>query len=246
MVTGDGHVAILEFHRPPHNFFDVALISELADALEEIDRQEVFRSVLLCSEGRNFCAGANFPGMGGHVDAAPLYRQAVRLFQTCKPIVAAIQGSAIGGGLGLALVADFRVVSASTRISANFCKLGIHPGFGLTHTLPAVVGGQKAARLFYTGERIGGQEAVAIGLADVLAPEDDPRAGALALAREVAASAPLAIAATRQTLRHGLADAVGRAIEVELAAQGRHFLTEDFREGVAAMGERRPPRFTGR
>ena len=114
---------------------------------------------------------------GGH-----LYQQAVRLFRTKKPVVAAVQGAAVGGGLGLSLVADFRVASPDSRFTANFNRLGFHPGFGLSITLPRVVGPQKAALLFYTGRRIDGNEAHAIGLVDVLVPQDELRAAALSLA----------------------------------------------------------------
>jgi enoyl-CoA hydratase/carnithine racemase len=186
--------------------------------------------------------------MGSSEDAGGdhIYRHAVRLFRCPLPIVAAVQGAAVGGGLGLALVADFRVASAQSRFSANFNRLGIHPGFGLSVTLPRVVGPQQAALLFYTGRRIGGGEAHAIGLVDVLAEGEGLREAALSLASEIAQSAPLAVMSTRATLRRGLADAVAAATEHELAEQHKQFATEDFAEGVKAMAERRLPMFRGR
>ena len=162
-----------------------------------------------------------------------------RWWRRCK-------GAAVGGGLGLSLVADFRVASADSRFTANFNRLGFHPGFGLSITLPRVVGEQKAALLFYTGRRIGGEEAHAIGLVDVLVPQAEVRDAALALAREIAQSAPLAVASTRRTLRRGLADAIAAITDHELTEQQRHFETEDFKEGVTAMAERRMPSFSGR
>ena len=104
-----------------------------------------------------------------------------------------MHGAAVGGGLGLALVADFRVTCQEARFSANFNRLGFHPGFGLTATLPRLVGAQQAALLFYTGRRIPGDEAVRIGLADVLVPQAEVRSAAQALALEIAQSAPLAV-----------------------------------------------------
>ncbi len=247
----DGHVGIAEICRAPNNFFDKALIGELAAAFEAFDADPAVRSILLCAEGKNFCAGADFSNrdrdtvigdsQGGH-----LYQQAVRLFRCRKPVVAAVQGAAVGGGLGLSLVADFRVATAESRFAANFSRLGFHPGFGLSITLPRVVGEQKAALLFYTGRRIGGEEAQAIGLVDVLAPADGLRAAALALAAEIAGSSPIAVTSTRATLRRGLADAIAAITDHELAEQERHFATDDFREGVKAMAERRPPVFQGR
>ncbi len=249
-IAMDGHVGIAEICRPPHNYFDRPLIAALAQAFEGFDADPDCRCVLLAAEGRNFCAGADFSAPArdtvGDREGGHLYQQAVRLFRTAKPVVAAVQGAAVGGGLGLAMVADFRVASAESRFAANFNRLGFHPGFGLSVTLPRVVGAQKAALLFYTGRRVGGEEAQAIGLVDVLAPQAELRRAALALAAEIAGSAPLAVTATRQTLRRGLAEAVEAITDHELTEQQRHFETADFAEGVKAMAERRAPKFTGR
>ncbi|RYE97826.1 MAG: enoyl-CoA hydratase/isomerase family protein, partial [Oxalobacteraceae bacterium] len=154
-------------------------------------------------------------------------------------------GAAVGGGLGLSLVADFRVASAESRFTANFNRLGFHPGFGMSITLPRVVGEQKAALMFYTGRRIGGEEAHAIGLVDILAPQAELRDAALALAHEIAHSAPIAVVSTRCTLRRGLADAIAAITDHELTEQQQHFDTQDFKEGVKAMAERRLPVFSG-
>lgn len=116
-------------------------------------------------------------------------------------MVAAIQGPAVGGGLGLALVADFRVTSPAARFAANFTKLGIHPGFGFTYTLPRLIGIQRASLMFYTGRRISGEDAVKWGLGDVLIPSDRLRAAARDLAGEIAENAPLAVRSTRATIR---------------------------------------------
>jgi len=247
-----GHVAVVEIRRPPNNFFDNSLINQIADAFELMDAEPACRAVVLAAEGKNFCAGADFsnrPDTGqaneGGKRQKHLYKEATRLFRTKKPIVAAVQGAAIGGGLGLAVMADFRVTCAEARFSANFTRLGFHPGFGLTTTLPRLVGQQKAAMLFYTGRRVAGDEAVAIGLADVLVPLAEVREAAVALAGDIAISAPLAILSTRETLRRGLADAVEAQTERELMEQEWLRGTEDFKEGVRAMAERRNPDFKG-
>jgi enoyl-CoA hydratase/carnithine racemase len=251
----DGLVATIEMRRPPHNFFDGKLIAEIGDALEELDADPSVRAMVLAAEGRSFCAGADFSKRmeGGGVSEATrspsgkhLYKEAIRLFRTKKPIVAAVQGAAVGGGLGLALVADFRVTCAEARFSANFTRLGYHPGFGLTVTLPRLVGPQKAALLFYTSRRVPGEEAVRIGLADLLVPQAEVRASAAALALEIAQSGPLAVLATRETMRRGLSDLVEAATERELVEQEWLRRTEDFKEGVKAMAERRLPQFHGR
>jgi enoyl-CoA hydratase/carnithine racemase len=241
-----GHVATVEIHRPPHNWFDIAVMTELADAVLGLDDEPRCRALVLCSEGKNFCAGADLKGSDLLDATTSLYEQAARLFSNRKPIVAAVQGAAVGGGLGLALVADFRVTCAEARFCANFSRLGFHPGFGLTATLPRLVGPQKAALMFYTGRRVPGDEAVAIGLADVLAPQTGVRAAAAALATEIAQSAPLAVVSMRETLRRGLADAIEAATERELVEQEWQRRTEDFKEGVKAMADRRLPDFKGR
>ncbi len=252
------HVATVEIRRPPHNFFDFELIRQIADTYEALDDDPACRAILLCAQGKNFCAGANF-GDGGGVQADGsvegavnrvgidhLYVEAVRVFRAAKPVVAAVQGGAIGGGLGLAMSADFRVGSPESRFAANFTRLGFHPGFGLTVTLPRAIGEQKAALMFLTSRRVKGDEAQAWGLLDVLTKAETLRDDAWALAREMAINAPLGVVATRATLRDGLADAVRAATDHELAEQTRLRHTEDFREGVAASADRREPEFKGR
>ncbi len=205
---------------------------------------------MLCSEGKHFCAGADL-GAGGGFDedrataAERLYRAAARLFTVRTPMIAAVQGSAVGGGLGLACAADFRVADPASRFVANFALLGFHQGFGLSVTLPEIVGQQAAADMLYTGRRIGGEEAHRIGLADRLAEPGTQCEVAVAWARTIAAAAPLAVASIRATLRAGLADRVRAALEHELAEQARLWATEDSAEGVAASLERRTPVFRG-
>ena len=238
-------VASLEIQRPPDNYFDRKLISDIADALEALDRDDACRVVVLCSAGKHFCAGANFRSRTLDTEGGRhLYEEAVRLFSTKKPIVAAVQGAAIGGGLGLALAADFRVAAPEARFSANFAKLGFHHGFGLSVTLPWVVGSQHALELLYTGKRIDGEGALAIRLCDRLAELPRLRAEAHAFAAEIASSGPLAIEAIRATQRGDLAQRIRAATDRERVEQERLQATQDFREGVRAMSERRAPKFT--
>jgi enoyl-CoA hydratase/carnithine racemase len=255
-VEKSGHVALVEIRRPPHNFFDIPLIKEIADAFESFDEDVNIRAIVLAAQGKAFCAGANF-GDGSTLDGqgrrpnepgqgvAPLYVEGNRLFRTKKPIVAAVHGAAVGGGLGLAMVADFRVACPETRFCANFTRLGFHPGFGLTVTLPAVVGQTKAALMFYTSRRVTGEEAHAMGLADVLVPQQQVRDAAINLASEISENSPLGLVATRMTLRGDIADRVRKATDHELEEQTRLRKTEDFKEGVKAVFERRLPNFGG-
>ena len=255
-IERSGHVALVEIRRPPNNFFDIPLIKELADAFESFDDDIHIQAVVLAAEGKAFCAGANF-GDGSTLDAqgrrpnepgpgvAPLYIEGNRLFRTKKPIIAAVHGAAVGGGLGLAMVADFRVACPETRFCANFTRLGFHPGFGLTVTLPAVIGQTKAALMFYTSRRVTGEEAYAMGLADMLVPQHQVRDAAIKLASEISENSPLGLIATRMTIRGDLADRVREATDHELEEQTRLRKTEDFKEGVKAVFERRLPNFAG-
>jgi enoyl-CoA hydratase/carnithine racemase len=250
-VALDGHVATLEFNRPPNNHVSVDLMRDMANAMEDLDGQSACRAIVLASAGKPFCAGADLvasdgiagSGMGG---ITALYDQAVRLFSIETPIVAAVQGAAVGAGLGLALVADFRVAAPEARFTANFVKLGFHPGFGLTHTLPRLVGHQKAGLMFLTGRRFKAEEGLAFGLVDEVAPLESLRARAQALAAEIAENAPLAVVATRKTLRGELAALVRAQTNHEHGQQSILRATEDYAEGVRAVQERRPGNFKGR
>ena len=242
-LGADG-VALVELHRPPNNFLDIALVSSIADAFEELQRGPC-RVIVLCSQGRHFCAGADLTA-GTHRTVAEIYDQALRLVRAKVPVIAAVNGGAIGGGLGLALLADFRVASPESRFSANFSRLGFHHGFGMTVTLSEAVGPQAAAWLLLSGARIGGEEAFAVGLCDRLAASSGSlRSEATAMAASVAAAAPLSVRAIRATLRRGLAERIRAAMVLEQAEQQRLSSTRDFAEGVAASSERREPIFDG-
>jgi len=255
-IEKNGHVALVEIRRPPNNFFDIPLIKEIADAFESFDKDIHIRTVVLASQGKAFCAGANF-GDGSTLDArgrrpnepgpgvAPLYIEGNRLFRTRKPIVAAVHGAAVGGGLGLAMVADFRVTCPEARFCANFTRLGFHPGFGLTVTLPTVIGQTKAALMFYTSRRVSGEEAYSMGLADVLVSQEGVRDAAIKLAGEISENSPLGLIATRMTMRGDIADRVRKATDHELEEQTHLRKTDDFKEGVKSVFERRLPNFKG-
>ena len=241
------HLAYVEINRPPNNFFDANLIQQIADAYEILDEEDECRVILLKSEGKNFCAGANFGQDEDMLDKSvpykKLYAQAVRLFRTRKPVIAIVQGEAIGGGLGLALSADFRVACHEARFAANFAKLGFHPGFGSSITLPRVVGVQKAKDMLFTARRVTGEEAFKIGLADKFCSKEKITEEAEQLAMEIASSAPMAVESIRSTLRGNLADQIEQIVDWELSEQVRLQKTEDFKVGIAASLSRETPQF---
>ena len=261
VALGDDHVAIVEIHRPPNNFFDVDLIRRLADAFEVLGRGPDCRSILLCSEGKHFCAGADFAGGGGRRDSdrdgerernrdrrsdGHLYDEAIRLFEQPLPVVAVVQGAAIGGGLGLALAADFRVAAPEARFAANFAKLGFHHGFALSarrcrprwgcnerSTCCTPVAGSVARRHCGSGCAIGSLRsnncAAWRGTTRPRSPHLPPWRSARSGSRCAA----------------DLVDQARAAMVREGAEQDRLVQTDDWREGVAAVTERRPARFTG-
>ena len=253
-IEKHGHVAVLEIQRPPNNFFDLELINALGDAFESMDQDTDVRALVLAAQGKHFCAGANFSNRDEQAKRAertestgnPLYTAAVRLFACKKPVVAAVQGAAVGGGFGLAVMPDFRVVTPDARFTANFVKLGFHPGFALTLTLPRLIGQQKSNLMFMTGQRIDGETAFAWGLADRITDEQNLRREAMALANEIAENAPLAVMSVRATLRGDLAAKAKAQTDHEFLEQYRLQQTEDHREGVKAVAERRPGNFKGR
>ena len=250
-VSIDGHVALLVFRNPPNNFATVGLLRLIGEALARLDADPQVCAIVLAAEGKPFCAGADLvsPGGFGSASADPLrdfYDQALRIFACRKPVVAAVQGAAVGAGLGLAVAADFRVAAPAARFAANFVKLGFHPGFGLTCTLPRLIGLQRATEMFLTGERYKAEDVAAWGLVDRVADAADLRAAALAFAREIAVNAPLSLLATRATLRGDLIEQVRAALNHEYSEQRKLENTEDFAEGVRAVTERRPGNFVGR
>ncbi|MBC9956266.1 enoyl-CoA hydratase/isomerase family protein [Yimella sp. cx-51] len=248
-LTVQDHVALIEWSRPPANHFDRDLLVSIADA-GEAAASDGARVIVLASQGRHFCAGADFSA--GQIQADPagaigaLYEAGKRIFALPVPVIAAVQGAAVGGGLGLACAADFRVATPRARFQANFARLGIHQGFATSLTLPRIVGQQHAASMLYGGHSVRGEEALRIGLVDRLAAEGAERDEALALAGEIAASAPLAVRSIRSTLRADLLAGLDDALAREVAEQARLMTTADAAAGIEASLAREVPTFTGR
>lgn len=244
------YVGVVTFSNPPYNFVTMELLQEFQDVFRCLDRDSQCRSIVIAAEGTVFCAGANFTSAldegANPADAADkFYALAMTLYEVKKPIVAAVQGAAIGAGFGLSLVADFRVACPEATFSANFTRLGFHPGFGMSVTLPRIVGINNAELLFYTGRRIKGEEAQRMGLLTTLVEREKVLLSALDLAAEIAISAPLAVQDTRTNLRKGLAEQILKANARELELQKIHMGTQDFQEGIVASQERRDPVFSG-
>ncbi|MFT5609939.1 MAG: enoyl-CoA hydratase/carnithine racemase [Polaribacter sp.] len=244
------NIGVVTFSNPPRNFINLQALQEFQWAFRKLDADDHCRAIVLAAQGKVFCAGADFTsGQSEKTDPkealSNFYSIAMTLFETKKPMVAAVQGAAIGAGFGLSLLADFRIACPETIFSANFTRLGIHPGFGMSVTLPRIIGVSNAELLFYTGRRVKGHEAMTLGLLTELVEQDDVLACAMKLANEIAVCAPLAIRDTRATMRMDLAEQIRVANKREQAQQMVEMTTKDFREGMKSIHERREPVFTG-
>lgn len=239
-------VGSLTFERGRNNFLTTDLLDCIVTGLDDLARKGC-RAVVLRSGAEHFCAGVDVTdGASATREGAPhLYDLVPVLIAQPLPVVAAVRGASVGGGLGLALAADFRVTCAEARFSANFARLGFSQGFALSLTLPAVVGRQRAAELLYTGRRIDGTTAVEIGLCDRLVAADQVENEAAQLAAEIAGSAPLAVATMRRMLREDLVTEVSRTLKRERQEQDALMRTVDFKEGLRASKHRREPEFQG-
>ena len=219
-----GNVGVVTFNGPPNNFISLQALEEFQWAFRKLDADNECRAIVLAAEGKVFCAGADFSaGQAEGIDPnqvlSNFYSVAMTLFETKKPMVAAVQGAAIGAGFGLSLLADFRIACPETIFSANFTRLGIHPGFGMSITLPRIVGVSNAELLFYTGRRINGSEAMKMGLLSELVERDEVLTSAIELANEIASCAPLAVQNTKATMRMNLAEQVRTANQREQSLQ---------------------------
>jgi enoyl-CoA hydratase len=250
----DQTVAMVTLNRPAVlNALNAQLFTELHAAFTLLAEDPSVRAILITGAGEKaFAAGADITELA-HTDAqsgemlAKRGHAVMRLIETCgKPVLACINGFALGGGCELALCCQLRLASSTARLGLPEVKLGLIPGYGGTQRLPRLVGPSAALKLLLTGAMIDAQEAFRIGLVDeVVAPADLlPRARALAL--QIAANAPLAIAACMDAVREGAALPLDDALSLEAAIFGRLSATADKREGIAAFLEKRPPTFTGR
>jgi enoyl-CoA hydratase len=162
------------------------------------------------------------------------------------PTIAAINGTAIGAGLCVALGCDMRIAAKDAKLGLNFVRLGIHPGMGATWTLPRLVGPALAAELLFTGQLLEGEEAARIGLVNRAVPADEVLPTALTLARRIAESAPLPVRGTKQALAQSLDVSLDAQLGFEAEQQSRNYETRDLREGIDAVRDKRSPKFEGR
>ena len=236
-----------------------AMTGELTDAwaatIAELAADDGVRAVVVTGAGSAFCAGGALSWLAESPDMTvadlrarmlPFYRTWLSVRELDVPVIAAVNGPAVGAGLCLALACDLRYASTAATFSAPFVKLGIHAGMAATFLLPEAVGLPRARELLLTGRRVDAEEALRIGLCEAVHAPDDLLPAALRTAEDAAAGAPVAVRLTKAALRHAGHRSIEEALAWEGLAQPVTMATADLREGLAAQAERRTPRFTGR
>jgi len=255
LVSREGGVLTLTLNRPDiRNAMDPALTEAFAAAVEDVRGDASVRAVIITGAGRAFCAGGDLswiePGPGANV---PLMRRKMREFypkflgvRTLDvPVIAAINGAAVGAGLCLAMACDIRIASEDARLSAPFTRLGMHPGMAATYLLTRLVGAAHASELLFTARMIDGREAQRIGLVNRAVPEGDVLETARELANEIAANAPIPMGMVKRAIYIAEHADMATMLEYEGLAQPITMGTSDLLEGLNAFKERREPKFEG-
>lgn len=239
-----------------------AMTVEMGEAIEATFRdladEQDLRVVVLTGAGRAFSAGGDLAMLEDHArrtreegfdatdDMRRFYARFLAVREVPVPVVAAINGHAVGAGLCVALACDLAIVADEAKVGLNFARLALHPGMGGSWLLPRVVGQQRAAELLYTGRLASGTEVAGYGLALESAPASEVVERALALAHEIATSSPLVVRQLKISLTASPSNSLASQLDLEAANQAVNYGTEDFAEGMAAGREHRTPSFTGR
>ena len=249
-------VGIITFNRPQtRNAMGRELLEAFVLCVDRARAEPGLRALVLTGRGTCFSAGADLrgemqrqldEGRLDHERSYAMYEPFLSVLDVEVPVIAALNGHAVGGGFGLSLLADIRIGNEAARYGANFARLGIHSGLGISYLLPRLVGVSHAAELLFTGTLIDGRRAAEIGLFSTAVPADQVLPRAMTLATEIAASAPIAVRGMKRSLYRGLGHDVRGAAYAEAYAQAASLGTADAAEGVTALLEKRPPRFIGK
>jgi len=246
-------VAIITIARPPANALSRGIIAEVNAVLDEVENDDTVRALVLHGEGRFFSAGADikeFTEVASGDEFSKLANNGQQVFERVetfsKPIIAAIHGAALGGGLELAMSCHLRFVTESAKLGLPELQLGLIPGFGGTQRLPRYVGVAKAAEMMFTSEPISGTEAVQWGLANRAFTDEALLEETLKVAKKIAKKSPVALKAAIQTLQYAKHASFYEGIEAEAKSFGTVFVSEDAKEGIQAFIEKREPVFTGK
>ncbi|MBI9075523.1 MAG: enoyl-CoA hydratase/isomerase family protein [Desulfatibacillum sp.] len=246
-------VATITLNRPGNrNSMDAELLPAFKEAIDQVRSRDDIRCLVITGTGKSFCAGMDFHAAfpkDTHLLPNQVFEKVYEPFLAVAdlpmPTIGALNGHAIGGGFGLAMMCDIRVASTQGKYGANFARLGIHSGMAVSYVLPRLVGFSKANELLFTGRLFDGAEAREMGWASYALAPDQVLPKALELAGEIALSAPAAVQMMKQSILQGLDWNYKEAARWEAHCQSRTFEMEDAKEGIAALLEKRLPSFKG-
>jgi 2-(1,2-epoxy-1,2-dihydrophenyl)acetyl-CoA isomerase len=257
LLSISDRVGLITLNRPEKlNAFAGRMREELAETFREVADDGEIRVVVLTGAGRAFCAGADIGYMRELIERedwsaakalVDVGATVVSLIAAMdKPVLAAVNGPAAGGGANLALACDLRIAAASASIGQTFNNIGLHPDWGGTYFLPRLIGTGRALELVLSGDMIDSTEALRIGLFNRVVDDDAVMDATLALADRLTLKPPLAVAAAKRSIRHSHQGSLQDALQVEIEQQLRLFKSTDAREGVAAFLEKRTPVYRGK
>jgi enoyl-CoA hydratase/carnithine racemase len=248
-------IGLITLNRPDHrNAMTPELLDAFSEAIDEARADGGIRCLVITGKGKCFSAGADLRSSMQRTDLGKpsretsfaMYEPFLKVLDVEVPVIAAMNGHTVGGGFGLTLLADIRVANVDAKYGVNFARLGIHSGLGISYVLPRLVGAAYASELLFTGTLIRGSEALRIGLVTHADEADDVLPRAMELARAIAASAPLAVQQMKASIRRGLRWEIREAALEEAELQAASLGTDDAKEGVAAILEKREPEFSGK
>lgn len=253
ILEKEDHIAILYLNRPEVlNALSSEFLKEIALAIEEIAQDDEVRVLIITGSGKAFAAGADIKAMQplNAIEGRKLGRLGQDAFMAIekleKPVIAAVNGFALGGGCEIAMAADIRIASTRAKFGQPEVGLGITPGFGGTQRLPRLIGEGMAKELILTGEMINAEEALRIGLVNHIYPEEELMAAAKKLAGKIAANAPIAVSLSKVAINKGAQADINTAMDIEADLFGMCFSTEDQKAGMAAFLNKEKANFTGR
>lgn len=252
-VNVEDRVAAITINKAPANALSSAVLKELSIVLDELENQEEVRVVLLHGEGRFFSAGADikeFTTVETGEEFTQLAKFGQDLFEKMetfpKPIIAAIHGAALGGGLELAMGCHIRLVTKTAKLGLPELQLGLIPGFAGTQRLPRLVGSAKAFEMLFTSDPLTGEEAVKWGLANHAYEEEALMGEAFKMAKKIAQKGPISVASVIELARYSKTQEFYNGVQREAELFGRVFTSEDGKEGIQAFIEKRAPEFKGK
>ena len=247
-------IGTITLNRPDHrNAMTPELLDGFSEAIDEARADTGIRCLMITGKGRCFSAGADLRsslqrsdlGKPSREASFAMYEPFLKVLDAEVPVIAAMNGHTVGGGFGLALLADIRVANLDAKYGANFARLGIHSGLGISYLLPRLIGPANASELLFTGRLVRGDEALRMGLVTHAEDADQVVPKAMQLARAISGSAPMAVQQMKASIRRHLGWEVRAAAEEEAGLQAASLASRDAKEGVAAILEKREPEFSG-